>query len=84
MSSLRNIDVTPKGELRPRKGYKTFAGMVRELWHINKRYTKFGIVGDFNVRLPLKTGGFKFYKAERLQSEVRSRAKTKAPRKLAK
>lgn len=54
-----NVEVMTNGTLRPRKSYKTFAGMVYQLWLINQRYTKMGVKGDFTVRLPLKPGGYK-------------------------
>jgi len=52
--SLLNIDVTIGGEIKKRKGWKTFQGMIYQLKLINKRYGKLGITGDFTIRLPLK------------------------------
>lgn len=54
-----NIALATDGAVHPRRGWKTFAGMVYQLWLINKRYTKMGIKGDFTVRLPLPKGGYK-------------------------
>lgn len=57
-----NIDFDQSGVLRPRKTWSTFAGMVWQLWLINKKLTKLGVRGDYTVRLPLKPGKFKGYK----------------------
>lgn len=54
-----NLEILNDGTIRPRKSFATFAGMVYQLWLINKRFTKMGIVGDFTVRLPLP-GKFKY------------------------
>jgi hypothetical protein len=53
MHEITNVDVDKSGVMRPRKMWRTFAGMVWQLWLINKRFKKLGIVGDFTVRLPL-------------------------------
>lgn len=59
MSEMVNMDVNTDGTIRARRGFKTFAGMVWQLWLINRRFTKMGIKGDFTVRLPLPEGNFK-------------------------
>lgn len=56
---MTNVDVDRIGRIRPRKGFKTFRGMVRQLWEINQRYAHLNARGDFTVTLPLKSGGFK-------------------------
>lgn len=53
-NKLLNIDFTKNGCITKRRGWKTFKGMVYQLSLINKRYKKFGIIGDFTIRLPLK------------------------------
>lgn len=60
MSNLLNVEVLTDGTLRPRRGYGTFAGLVYQLWLMNKRYQKLNVVADYTVRLPLKTGKFKY------------------------
>jgi hypothetical protein len=54
-----NVDIQVDGTLHPRKSWKTFAGMVYQLWLINKRYTRMSVQGDFTVRLPLPKGNYK-------------------------
>lgn len=56
---LTNVDIDRSGAFRPRKSWKTFAGMVHQLWLINKRFQKLGVDGDFTVRLPLPSGNYK-------------------------
>lgn len=49
-----NIDVDMKGNAKIRKGWKTFDGMVKVFEELNDRYKKYGYVGDFTLRLPLR------------------------------
>lgn len=53
----QNIEIQTDGTLRPRRGYKSFRGMVWQLWLINRRYQKMGVSGSFVVTLPLKVHG---------------------------
>lgn len=53
-----NVEIGRDGILRPRKSWKTFAGMVYQLWQLNKRYHRTGVKGDFVVSLPLPAGNF--------------------------
>jgi hypothetical protein len=50
---LLNIDITPDGQLTKRRGWRSFWGMVWELYKVNQKYRKFGLVGNFNIMLPL-------------------------------
>ena len=59
-ANMLNMDITYDGIVRPRKGFKTFSGMVWQLWLINNRFEKMGIQGDFMVRLPLPEGDFEY------------------------
>ena len=56
MSEMTNMVVDNNGNLRPRKSWKTFGGMVWQLYLINRRFKKLGVRGDFTVRLPLPDG----------------------------
>ena len=56
MPEMHNIDMRSDGIIRPRKSFKTFWGMVWQLWLINRRYTKMGVKGSFSVTLPLPEG----------------------------
>ena len=58
LTQMQNVEFLSNGTIRARRGYKTFKGMVYQLWLINKRYSKLGVQGDFTVRLPLKSGGY--------------------------
>jgi hypothetical protein len=59
LSSMTNMDMDNSGILRPRKSWETFGGMVYQLWLLNKKYKRLGIVGDFTVRFPLPRGSYK-------------------------
>jgi len=59
ITNAKNIDVHTDGIVHPRKGWKTFAGMVYQLWLINKRYERMNIKGDFTIRLPLPKGNYR-------------------------
>jgi hypothetical protein len=49
-----NAEITDKGYLTKRKGYKTFGEMVDVLWKINKQNKKVGFTCEYTVILPLK------------------------------
>lgn len=54
MSSL-NIEITQKGNVKVRQGFKTLRGLITWLKKTNKRYLKKGIGDlDYTIRLPLK------------------------------
>jgi hypothetical protein len=60
MNNLLNVEIKTDGTLRARRGYKTFSGLVWQLWMMNRRYQKLNVVADYTIRLPLKTGKFKY------------------------
>ena len=55
---MTNVDITSDGVIRPRKGFKTFSGMVWQLWLINRRFSRMNVEGNFTVKLPLPEGDF--------------------------
>ena len=54
LAEIENIEITPKGYMIKREGYKTLRGFVTWLKKTNARYRKYGWSGDFTFRLPMK------------------------------
>lgn len=50
----KNISFNQDSTVRKRRGWRTFADMVHELWMQNKRLKKLGMQMDYTLRLPLK------------------------------
>jgi 5-methylcytosine-specific restriction endonuclease McrBC GTP-binding regulatory subunit McrB len=48
-----NIEITDNGSLVKRRSWRSFWGMVKNLYEINKQLKRFDVEMDYQIRLPL-------------------------------
>lgn len=51
---MLNIYFDNRGHLKKREGYKSFVGLIKMLYRINKNNEQYGVKGKYEIILPVK------------------------------